>query len=97
MVLQLTRQLRLRFQLERQNARLHDLQRVRRQQTFNRSPLQGMAFVKNVFGDDAEARPVYENVASAVFTAPQLATCGLTEEEAVDACGDLKIFTSSFR
>ena len=56
-----------------------------------------MAFVKNVFGDDGDARPVYENVASAVFTAPQLATCGLTEEEAVDACGDLKIFTSSFR
>jgi glutathione reductase (NADPH) len=59
--------------------------------------MEGMAFVKNVFGDDADARPVYENVASAVFTAPQLATCGLTEEEAVDACGDLKIFTSSFR
>lgn len=59
--------------------------------------LQGMAFAKNVFGDDADARPVYENVASAVFTAPQIASCGLSEEEAVDKCGDLKIFTSTFK
>lgn len=59
--------------------------------------VQGMAFAKNVFGQDEDARPVYENVASAVFTAPQIATCGLTEEEAVEQHGDLKIFTSSFK
>jgi glutathione reductase (NADPH) len=95
-VTSLEQQPRLHRQLERQSAPA-ELQRVQRQQILDPSPLQGMAFVKNVFGDDADARPVYENVASAVFTAPQLATCGLTEEEAVDACGDLKIFTSSFR
>jgi glutathione reductase (NADPH) len=59
--------------------------------------MEGMAFAKNVFGQDADARPVYENVASAVFTAPQIATCGLTEEEAREQCGDLLIFTSTFR
>ncbi len=40
---------------------------------------------------------MYENVASAVFTSPQIATCGLTEEEAVEQCGDLLIFTTTFR
>jgi len=59
--------------------------------------VQGTAFAKNVFGQDSEARPVYENVASAVFTSPQIATCGLTEEEAVEQCGDLLIFTTTFR
>ena len=58
---------------------------------------QGMMFSRNVFGDQADARPAYDNVASAVFTSPQIATCGLTEEEAVAQHGDLSIFTSTYR
>lgn len=54
-------------------------------------------FSRNVFGDQADARPAYDNVASAVFTSPQIATCGLTEEEAVAQHGDLSIFTSTYR
>lgn len=54
-------------------------------------------FSRNVFGDQADAQPAYDNVASAVFTSPQIATCGLTEEEAVAQHGDLSIFTSIYR
>ena len=54
-------------------------------------------FSRNVFGDQADARPAYDNVASAVFTSPQIATCGLTEDEAVAQHGDLSIFTSTYR
>lgn len=56
-----------------------------------------MMFSRNVFGDQADAQPAYDNVASAVFTSPQIATCGLTEEEAVAQHGDLSIFTSTYR
>jgi len=59
--------------------------------------MEGMMFARNVFGDQADAKPAYDNVASAVFTSPQIASCGLTEEEAVQQCGDLKIFTSTYR
>lgn len=59
--------------------------------------MEGSAFAKNVFGDAADAKPAYDNIASAVFTTPQIATCGLTEEEAVKQHGDLTIFTSTFK
>lgn len=59
--------------------------------------MEGTAFAKNVFGDAKDAKPVYDNIASAVFTTPQIATCGLTEEEAVQQYGDLVIFTSTYR
>lgn len=59
--------------------------------------LQGTAFAANVFGDAKDAKPAYDNIASAVFTTPQIATCGLTEEEAVQEHGDLMIFTSTYR
>lgn len=39
----------------------------------------------------------YENIASAVFSQPSLACCGLTEEEAKAKYGSLKIYISEFR
>lgn len=59
--------------------------------------MEGSAFAANVFGDAKDAKPAYDNIASAVFTTPQIATCGLTEEEAVQEHGDLVIFTSTYR
>lgn len=59
--------------------------------------MEGMAFAKNAFGGDAGAKPDYENVASAVFSSPPLASVGLTEEGALAEYGNIDVFTSSFR
>ena len=56
-----------------------------------------MQFARNVFGGQENARPEYDNIASAVFTTPQIGTCGLTEDEAVEQHGDVLVFTSTFR
>ena len=58
---------------------------------------QGMALVHHIFGDDPNSRPAHENVASAVFTTPQIATVGLTEEEAAEKYSNLNIYKSTFR
>lgn len=39
----------------------------------------------------------YDNVATAVFTTPPISTCGLSEAEAHEKYGKLRIYTSSFR
>jgi glutathione reductase (NADPH) len=39
----------------------------------------------------------YDNIATAVFTIPPLATCGLTEEQALPKYKKLRIYQSSFR
>merc|ERR1712182_178935 len=46
---------------------------------------------------DQPTKPNHENVASAVFTQPPVATMGLTEEQAVSEFGDVDVFTSDFR
>ena len=56
-----------------------------------------MALVHHLFGDDPDSRPVHENVASAVFTTPQIGNVGLTEEEAASKYPNLNIFKSTFR
>jgi glutathione reductase (NADPH) len=39
----------------------------------------------------------YENIPTAIFTTPPISTCGLTEAEAQEKHGKLRIYTSSFR
>jgi glutathione reductase (NADPH) len=56
-----------------------------------------MAFVRNVFGGDASAKPDFETVATAVFSSPPISTVGMTEEQAVEKYGDVDVYTSSFR
>ena len=34
--------------------------------------VQGMALVHHIFGNDPDSKPSFENVASAVFTTPQV-------------------------
>lgn len=59
--------------------------------------MQGMALVHHIFGNDPDSKPTTENVASAVFTTPQIATIGYTEESAREKFPNLNIFTSTFR
>jgi hypothetical protein len=62
--------------------------------------MEGMAFARNAFGGDKNAKPDYGAVASAVFSTPTISTVGLTEEEAVAREGGKKrtlVFSSSFK
>lgn len=59
--------------------------------------LQGMAFAKKAFGDQQDAKPDYDAIASAVFSSPPIATVGLTEEEAIEQHKNVDIYTSSFK
>lgn len=56
---------------------------------------EGMAFVNTVYGNNPTAAD-RENVASAVFSQPPIATVGLTENEAA-ARGPIDVYESSFR
>eukprot|EP00240_Pyramimonas_obovata_P000499 CAMPEP_0118924054 /NCGR_PEP_ID=MMETSP1169-20130426/2354_1 /TAXON_ID=36882 /ORGANISM="Pyramimonas obovata, Strain CCMP722" /LENGTH=541 /DNA_ID=CAMNT_0006865135 /DNA_START=58 /DNA_END=1683 /DNA_ORIENTATION=+ len=58
--------------------------------------MEGMALSKTLFTDTPVA-PDHENVPAAVFTQPQVATVGLTEDEAKEKFGDIDVYTSSFR
>lgn len=58
--------------------------------------MEAMALTKTLF-DNNPTSPDHENVASAVFSQPPLATVGLTEEAAIEKFGDIDIYTSSFR
>mmetsp|Transcript_33708 Transcript_33708/g.56613 ORF Transcript_33708/g.56613 Transcript_33708/m.56613 type:complete len:551 (-) Transcript_33708:486-2138(-) len=58
--------------------------------------MEGMALSKTLFGG-VQTAPDHTNVACAVFTQPQIGTVGLTEDEAKEQCGDIDVYTSSFR
>ncbi|KAL6746806.1 glutathione reductase [Haematococcus lacustris] len=59
--------------------------------------MEGMAFAKSCFGNEL-TKPDYDNVASAVFCQPPMASVGYSEEEAVaKLSGDLDIFVSKFK
>ena len=57
---------------------------------------EGMALVKNLYAD-LPINVDYDNIATAVFTQPNIATVGLTEERAKEVCSQLDIYTSSFK
>ncbi|URE27850.1 glutathione reductase [Musa troglodytarum] len=58
--------------------------------------MEGGAFAKTVFGNEC-TKPDYRAVPSAVFSQPPIGQVGLTEEQAVQECGDVDIFTANFR
>lgn len=66
-------------------------------QLTNDLAVQGMALVHHIFGNDPNSKPSAESVASAVFTTPQIAGVGYSEEDAREAFPNLNIFTSVFR
>lgn len=58
--------------------------------------MEGMAVAKSVVLDQP-TKPDYWAVASAVFSNPEIATVGYTEEAAAEKFGDLDIYTTAFR
>ncbi|KAK9824171.1 hypothetical protein WJX72_008264 [[Myrmecia] bisecta] len=70
----------------------------------NRIPLtpvarmEGSLLGAHLFGDEPdEAKPDYEGVPSVVFSTPQMATVGLSEEDAIEKFKDVDVYTSTFR
>ena len=57
---------------------------------------EGMAVAKTLFRDEPSSVN-YENIATAVFSQPPIGTVGMTEEEAREKHGPVKIFKSTFR
>ena len=57
---------------------------------------EGQAFADTVFGNKP-TRVDYDNIPSAVFSHPPLAGVGLTESEARNTLGSVRIYTSDFR
>jgi glutathione reductase (NADPH) len=57
---------------------------------------EGQAFADTVFGNKPR-RVDYDNVPAAVFSHPPMAGVGLTESQARERLGSVKIFTSDFR
>ncbi len=57
---------------------------------------EGQAFADTVFGNKP-SRVDYENVPSAVFSHPPIAQVGMTEAQAREKLGSVKIYTSDFR
>jgi glutathione reductase (NADPH) len=57
---------------------------------------EGMAVAKTLFRDEPTTVN-YENIPTAVFSQPPIGTVGMTEEEAREKHGPVKIFRSTFR
>jgi len=59
--------------------------------------MEAMAFSKSAFGGEL-TKPSHENVPSAVFCQPPLATCGISEEEAIEQLeGECDVYTATFK
>ncbi len=57
---------------------------------------EGQAFADRMFGN--ENRKIdYRHIPSAVFSQPPIASVGMTEREAREHCGEIKIYSSDFR
>jgi glutathione reductase (NADPH) len=57
---------------------------------------EAMYVVENLF-ENKDRKMTYENIATAVFSHPQVATCGLSEEEAKDKGLETEVYVSNFR
>ena len=57
---------------------------------------EGQAFADTVFGDNPHVVD-YTNVPSAVFSNPPIASVGLTEAQARNSIGSIKVYSSDFR
>lgn len=58
--------------------------------------MESMALTKTIFGNQPTA-PDYDNIATAVFSNPQIGTVGLSEEQAVKHYKNVDVYTSAFR
>jgi glutathione reductase (NADPH) len=58
---------------------------------------EGMWLARHLFGETPAAPFDYDNIPSAVFSQPALASVGLTEAAAHDCYGELDVYISEFR
>ncbi len=58
---------------------------------------EGHAFADREFGGREVAPLNYEGIPTAVFSTPEMATAGLTEEQARERCGEIDIYKTAFR
>lgn len=58
---------------------------------------EGMVLAKKLFGKQEKAEMDYSNIATAVFSHPNLATVGLTEEAAIELGKQIDVYESDFR
>ncbi|APE32241.1 glutathione-disulfide reductase [Halomonas aestuarii] len=58
---------------------------------------EAMQLVRHHF-EEAEPAPLdYRNIPTAVFCHPNIGTVGLSEEQAREACGEIRVYTADFR
>lgn len=57
---------------------------------------EGMALAKNVYNNES-INVDYQLIPTAVFSQPNIASCGLTEQQAVEQYAEISIFESEFR
>ncbi len=57
---------------------------------------EAMAFVNTAFGSKPQVMD-YNNIATAVFSSPNIAVVGLTEEQAMDKYAKVEVFRTTFR
>ncbi|WP_395375651.1 glutathione-disulfide reductase [Marinicella sp. W31] len=57
---------------------------------------EGHLLVDRLF-NDSEELPEYDHIPTAVFGQPEIASCGLTEDQAEQFCEQIQCYTSSFR
>ncbi|MCL6269458.1 glutathione-disulfide reductase [Sansalvadorimonas sp. 2012CJ34-2] len=58
---------------------------------------EAMALVNHLYGDKEPVEMDYTNIATAVFSQPNIGTVGLTEEQARENYSNIKVFKSRFR
>lgn len=59
---------------------------------------EAMHLVQQHFGDNSPRSPIdYRNIPTAVFCHPNIGTVGLSEEEAREAHGDIRVYVADFR
>lgn len=58
--------------------------------------MEAMALLKTIF-EDKPTKPDHHDIATAVFSNPQIATVGITEESALHHHENVDVYTSSFR
>lgn len=58
--------------------------------------MEAMALTKTIFAGEP-TKPDYDNIPTAVFSNPEIATVGMTEKEAVGHFGKVDVYTSNFK
>lgn len=69
-------------------------------ETYNLTPVaikEGHVLADRLYGEQPERSVHYENVATAIFSYPPIATVGLSEEQALEKGYDVVIYTSNFK